>query len=113
MANDLVLAPDYVFDETPQYKTLISEFENGAEQRRAKRSGVTTEYRLIFKNRNSTDLGTITTLFSTKKGALTAFTWTHPISGSTLTVRFKDDSLTYSCPSYGLYNFEFTLITVA
>jgi phage-related protein len=112
MANDLILKPDYVFDENPQYKTLISQFENGAEQRRAKRSSAITEYKLVYKNRTATDLGTITTLFNSKKGTLTSFTWTHPISASTLTVRFKEDSLTYSNTSYGLYDFEFNLVSI-
>lgn len=112
MPNDLILNPDYVFDEEPQYRTLISQFENGAEQRRAKRSGAITEYKLVYKNRSQADLDTITALFHSKKGALTSFTWTHPISGSTLTVRFKEDTLKYSNVSYRLYNFEFSLTTI-
>ena len=113
MANDFILAPDYVFEQTPKYNTIISEFENGAEQRRAKRSTAITEYRLVYKNRDSTDLGTITTLFNAKLGALTAFTWTHPFSSETLTVRFKEDSLTYNNTSYGIYNIEFSLVSIA
>jgi len=113
MANEFVLPPDYDFEEIPTYKTLISEFENGAEQRRAKRSSAITEYKLVYNNLSSTDLGTITTLFSSKKGALTSFTWTHPISGSTLTVRYKEDSLNYRCTSFGRYYCEFNLITIA
>lgn len=112
MANEFLLAPDFVFDENPQYKTLISQFENGVEQRRAKRSSAITEYKLVYKNRSATDLGTVTTLFNSKKGALTSFTWTHPISAATLTVRFKEDSLTYSHTSCGLYDFEFTLVSI-
>jgi len=111
MPNDFILAPDYVFDETPQYKTLISQFENGAEQRRAKRSSAITEYKLIYKNRTASDLGIVTTLFNSKKGALTSLTWTHPISAATLTVRFKEDSLTFSNTSCGLYDFELSLIS--
>ena len=112
MANDLLINPSFVFDQTPQYKTLISEFENGAEQRRSKRSSAITEYRLIYKNISSTDKDTIVNLFGTKKGAYSSLTWTHPISSSTLTVRFKEDSLTYTNTSYGLYDLEFTLVTI-
>ena len=112
MADDLTLTPDFVFDQKSQYRTLISNFENGAEQRRAKRSSSITEYRLVYKNRNSTDLSTITTLFNSKKGALTAFTWTHPISSVSTTVRFKEDSLSYVYTAYGLYDIEFSLTTI-
>ena len=112
MPNDFVLVPDFVFDQKPQYRTLISAYENGAEQRRAKRAGAITEYRLVFKNRNATDLGTITTLFASKKGMLTSFTWTHPISGATVTVRFKEDSLSYAYNEAHTYDIEFTLTTI-
>lgn len=112
MPNEFLLAPDYVFEETPKYNTIISTFENGAEQRRAKRGSAITEWRLVYKNRSQADLDTITTLFNAKKGALMSFTWTHPISGATKTVRFKEDSLTYSNTSYLIYEFEFTLVTI-
>ena len=112
MANDLAINPSFVFEQTPQYKTLISTFENGAEQRRAKRSSAITEYKLVYKNIDSTDLATITNLFDTKKGAFSSLSWTHPITNSTLVVRFKDDSLTYSNTNYGLYDCEFTLVSI-
>jgi hypothetical protein len=109
MPNEFLLAPDFVFEETLQYKTLISQFENGAEQRRAKRSSAVTEY----KNRSATALGTVKTLFNNKMGALTSFTWTHPISAVTKTVRFKEDSLAYRYTTCGLYDFEFSLTDIA
>jgi uncharacterized protein (TIGR02217 family) len=112
MSNELTLKPDYTFNESPQYETIISQFENGAEQRRAKRSSAVIEYKLVYKNRSQVDLDTILALFNAKKGALTSFTWTHPISGSTLTVRFKEDSFSYTNVSYRLYNFEFSLVTI-
>ena len=34
--SDFNFKPDFVIEETVEYKTLISEFENGAEQRRRK-----------------------------------------------------------------------------
>ena len=110
--DDFYLAPDYVFDETPQYNTAISQFENGVEQRRQKWASSLTKYRLVYKNRDSTDKDTILTLFNATKGALTSFTWTHPISAATKTVRFVEDSLTISNTVYGLYDIEFTLQAV-
>jgi phage-related protein len=109
---DFSLVPDYTFEQKPQYKTLISNFENGAEQRRPKRSGAITEYKLVYKNRNSTDLGIITALFEARKGSALSFTWLHPISGVTLTVRFKEDSLNPLYTNYGSYDVEFTLTTI-
>jgi uncharacterized protein (TIGR02217 family) len=111
MPSDLVLAPDFVFETTPQFKSLISEAENGVEQRRPKWSQSRTSWRLQYKNRSATDLSTITTLFNTKKGASASFSWDNPDSG-TYTVRFKEDSFTYSMKAYGIYDFEFELIQV-
>jgi len=110
--SDFSLAPDYTFETTKEYKTLVSEFENGTEQRRQKWSAQRRSWKLVFKNRSATDLGTITTLFDAKKGALTSFTWTNPIDSTDYTVRFKEDSLSYSTDSYGLYNIQIELIEV-
>jgi hypothetical protein len=110
---DFELPSGFDFEEIPQFKTLISEFENGAEQRRAKRSGAITEYRLVYRNISQSDMDIITTLYNSSKGALTIFTWLHPISGSTITVRFKEDSLSFVCTSFGIYQCEFNLITIA
>lgn len=112
MPSDLVLKPDYVFETTPQHSTLISEFENGVEQRRNKWSQVRRAWRLVYKNRSLSDLNTILSRFDTSKGAYGSFTWDNPDTGVTYTVRFKDDSLTYSLKNYGIYDFEFELIQV-
>jgi len=109
---DFSLVPDYMFEQKPQYKTLISNFENGAEQRRSKRSSAITEYKLVYKNRGTTDIGIINALFTAKKGAALSFTWLHPISGVTLTVRFKEDSLNLVYTNYGSYDVEFTLTNI-
>lgn len=112
MPSDLTLNSDYTLETTPSYKTLVSTFENGVEQRRAKRASVIREWRLEYRNRSSADLGTIRTLFNSKYGALTSFTWDNPEDSTTYTVRFKEDSFTYAYKSYGIYDFSFTLVEV-
>lgn len=109
---DFSLAPDFTFETTKEFKTLISQFENGVEQRRAKWATGLRTWKLNYNNRTSTDLSTITTLFDTQKGALTSFTWTNPLDSTDYTVRFKEDSLNYSNSVYGLYNISFELIEV-
>jgi uncharacterized protein (TIGR02217 family) len=112
MPSDFTLAPDYTFETTKEYKTLVSEFENGVEQRRQKWSAQRRSWKLVYRNRSSSDLSTINTLFDNKKGMATSFTWDNPIDSTTYTVRFKADSLSYSTDYYGLYNIEFELIEV-
>jgi phage-related protein len=109
---DLTLAPDFQFATVRKFDTLITNFENGVEQRRAKRVSPICEYTLQYRNRTSSDLSTIKTLFNNKYGAYTSFTWTNPEDSTDYTVRFKEDSLKYTYKSYGIWDFEFTLITV-
>jgi phage-related protein len=107
--SDLSLTPDYVFDESPEYKTVISEFESGVEQRRAKQSTPVRRWTLRFITRTQADYNTITSLFATCYGALTAFTWTNPNDSTEYTVRFDSDKITFQRIAYQRYNFEFTL----
>lgn len=109
---DFTLVPDYSFETTRNWKTLISNFENGVEQRRQKWSANLKSWKLIYKNQSATDKGTILTLFEAKKGSFTSFTWTNPEDSTDYTVRFKEDSLVISFNSARLYDIEFELIQV-
>lgn len=112
MANDLILVPDYTFDLTPEYSTLISKFENGVEQRRSRRSRAIRKWKLSYKNRTDTDFNTIKTLFDQKYGAQGSLTWTNPDDSQTYTVRFDSDSLTFRRKAYNIYDFEFSIVEV-
>ena len=109
---DLTLNPDFVLSTTPTYQTLITQFENGVEQRRPRRATVIRSFKLIFKNRSASDLSTIQTLFTAKQGAYASWTWLNPDDSNTYTVRFKEDSLTWDLVSYQIYNFQFEIIEV-
>lgn len=109
---DLELSPDYQFQTTKKYDTLITSFESGVEQRRAKRANPVTEFTLQFRNRAAADLTTIDNLFAAQKGAFTTFTWLNPEDSVTYTVRFKEDSFRKVLVHYGIWDFEFTLTTV-
>lgn len=107
--SDLSTNPDYVYEEGVTFNTLVSEFENGTEQRRPRWSSDLRKFRLVYKNRPSSDFSTIKSLFETKKGRYTAFTWTNPNDSVEYTVRFDSDEITFENVTYGIYNFEFTL----
>jgi uncharacterized protein (TIGR02217 family) len=109
---DLTLAPDYTFDTTPSYSTIVSEFENGVEQRRARRATSIRKWRLGFINRTSDDVSTIQTLFDSMQGKLTAFVWTNPLDSQDYNVRFSDDEITFINKSYGIFDFEIGLTEV-
>ena len=109
---DLNLKPDFMYEQKPSWKTLVSSFENGAEQRRSKWSQSLVEYKLQFTNRPQAELDALLSLFNTKKGAFSSFTWAHPASSEDVVVRFKEDSLSYVAVAFGVYNFEFELVQV-
>lgn len=111
MAN-LTLSPDYVYEEKVNFKTLVTEFESGYEQRRAKWATPLRRFKLLYKARTSTDFGTIKSLFIEKLGAYDTFTWTNPNDSTTYTCRFVEDSLAFEEQAYDIYNFEFEIIEV-
>jgi len=107
---DFTTIPDFTFDETPQFLTLISEFENGTEQRRNKRANPVRKWHLVFRNRTKAEFETVRDFFISKKGSYSSFTWENPNNETEYTVRFGADSLTLSTPNPLIYNFEFDLI---
>jgi phage-related protein len=111
-SDDLTVAPDYVFEEEIKYSTAVSKFENGTEQRRALWSTPIRKFKLTFKNRNSTDAGTLRTLFNAQLGALTPFLWTNPNDSVQYSVRFEDDSFSLRQKAYGIFDAEFNLVQV-
>ncbi len=112
MPSDLTLKPDFVYEENIRFKTLVSEFENGYEQRRSKWAAPLRVFHLTYRNRSSSDLGTLKTLFTTKMGMATPFTWTNPNDSVEYSVRFQEDSFNFQNKAYGIYDVEFTLVQV-
>ena len=110
--SDFNYNPDFVVDETVQYKTLISEFENGVEQRRGKWANPLRKWTLRYKHRTKTEMENVRDFFMGKYGALTAFTWTNPNDSVEYTVRFIEDSFKFALKAYQLYDFDFDFIEV-
>lgn len=109
---DFSLAPDFVFHKKTNWDTLVSRFENGVEQRRARWGTAVKEWKLEYKNRPASEVTTVQTLFDNSKGAYSSFTWTNPVDSQEYTVRFKEDSLDVQAKAYGVYDFAFELIEV-
>jgi phage-related protein len=111
-ADDLTVSPDFTLPLTTAYKTLVSKFENGAEQRRAKWATPIRSWRLSFRNKSQTDKDTLQTLFASKLGRYGTFLWTNPLDSVQYTVRFDTDELQVSEKAYQIYDIEFDLIEV-
>ncbi len=109
---ELTLQPDFTYEPEDQFVTLVSTFENKAEQRRAKRSTARVGFSLMYINRSKVDYETMRAFFNARKGAYEAFDWTCKIDGVKRSVRFASDKLKYLWKSYNSYNWAFDLITV-
>jgi len=110
--SDFSWLPDFLIDEAVEYKTLVSEFENGAEQRRRKWQNPLSKWTLRFNNRTLSEMQAVRNFFKSKFGALMSFTWTNPNDAVEYTVRFVEDSFQFSRKAYGVYDFEFEFIEV-
>lgn len=112
MPADFTYLPDYVLEEEIGYGTLVSNFENGVEQRRAKRSSSIRKFSLNFNFRTKTDMQTIRDFFIAKLGQLTSFTWVNPNDSATYNVRFQQDSFKFSLVAPNIYSFKFDFVQV-
>ncbi len=110
--SEFTCLPDFVFEESLEYKTLVSEFENGAQQLRRKWQAPRHKWRLKFTSRTKSDMETVRDFFKSKYGALTAFTWTNPNDELEYAVRFVEDSFKFVMKAYQVYDFEFDLLEV-
>lgn len=111
-ADDLTIAPDFVYEEEIKYNTQISKFENGTEQRRALWSTPLRKFKLEFNNHVKADKDTIVALYNAKLGAYDTFLWTNPNDSVQYTVRFEEDSLAIKLKAFEVYDFSFNLVQV-
>lgn len=110
--SDFAYTPDFTLTEEPTFKTDITEYENGVEQRRKAWASARREWKLVFKNRTLTEINLIKSFFLGKYGAFSSFTWTNPNDSTEYTVRFKQDSFVFERKGYNAYDAETVFIQV-
>ncbi len=103
------LTPDFVFTQTTEFSTVMSEFENGAEQRRAKWASDFKKFDCRFENRPKTDFTTLQAFFEAREGKYDTFEFTNPEDSVVYTVRFDDDKLEISHKTALVYSFKLKL----
>lgn len=101
---------DGEFTEEHQYKTLVTEFESGAEQRRNKQPKRRI-FRLPF-TQFETEANEILDFFDSQQGRLSSFTWEHPDTGEVINVRFLNDKLERARIEGVAHDFTIDLIEV-
>ncbi len=99
--------PDKVITEVAGFRTLVSGFESGTEQRRAKWNTPLHAFSLTFAMRKTRIIKEIWDFYVARKGAAEAFyfttssQWLEP--SQTYTVRFAEDELTIESITEKLY----------
>lgn len=104
--------PDFVVEEEKSFNTLVSQFENGAEQRRSKWHLPLRRFRLQFNNRSLAEYAAVRDMFDDAMGAYDIFTWVNPVDSVSYTVRFEADSFRSLLKAYEIYDFSFGFVEV-
>lgn len=92
------------------FKTLISDYGTGTEQRRSKTSTGRLEISFPLKYLSSTDLSTLYNFYVARYGATVAFNFVY--NSVTYLVRFKDDGLSWEWFEANWASGSITLIQV-
>jgi hypothetical protein len=85
--------PTYSYTKQIGYKTLVSAFENGVEQRRNKWGQGKLTFTLTYAYLSTSDVTTLYNFYVSEKGSFTTFLFNDLSSTSAYTVRFVDDNL--------------------
>lgn len=83
--------PDFTWQPQFRRRVNITTFESGKEQR-SDRGAAPREWALTFTG-SAAELAEIEAFWEARRGPVESFLWTPPGATSTITVRFKDDTL--------------------
>ena len=85
----------YVFTEKIDFKTLVSAFENGYEQRRRKWAHGKRSFSLKYNVLTYNETDTLYDFYIARNGTYDAFSFVNPNDNQTYTVRFTDDQMSF------------------
>lgn len=95
-------------EEVLDYNVLVSEAENGSEQRRLRHDRALIGFKIKTPVLTKTQMQTYRTFMIGKYGALTSFTFTSPFDDVEYTVRFEANSFRTTYQS-GVFQSSFEL----
>lgn len=103
---DFTYVADSVIEEEIVYDTLISEADNGYEQRRYRRASSLRKFKLNFNNRLASEMQNVRDFFISKKGSYSSFTWVNPNDSATYTVRYSSDTFKFKRVAFNIFSFQ-------
>ena len=113
MASDFsTFIRGFPYKVTVNFDVLKTEFENGINQYRKKRSSSQREFELSFNVNTKAEMLEIRDYFIAREGIYDSFEFTEPLDSVTYTVRFKENSFVFERENIGSYNCQVTLVEV-
>lgn len=112
MAWDANWSPQFVSSYGPTYKTAITDFDSGKEQRRQKWTSPRRRFHLVYNAITKTQADLMRAEFESNKGAYTSISWTNPFDSTSYTVRFDSDSFKQEFITSTVCRLEFDFIQV-
>ena len=113
MASDFsTFIRGFPYKVTVNFDVLKTEFENGVNQYRKKRSSSQREFELSFNVNSKAEMLSIRDYFVAREGTYDSFEFTEPLDEVTYTVRFKENSFVFERENIGSYNCQVTLVEV-
>jgi phage-related protein len=104
--------PDRALEESIEYDTMVTGFENGVEQRRLRSANGRRIFKLTFRNRTDSEIDSIRTFWTGKYGSLTSFTWTNPNDATEYTVRFMENTFKITRTGYDSFDCQLGLMQI-
>lgn len=104
--------PSQTFSETVTFRTIISPFETGREQRRGKGTREKYSFKLVYDKRERTEIDVLWDFYIDQQGSLGAFNFQHPITGINYICRFVQDSMSREIFEYNIENTGLELVEV-
>jgi hypothetical protein len=96
----LSVNPVVPIKETTIRETVRAKYENGLVQTRSRWTSGRKRFRLRYEYLTADDFGSLDSFFAnTAQGGAVSFTWSHPQTGSSHTVRFASDELEWETPT--------------
>jgi len=108
MATFPSITPQYPFVEVTQYGNLINDIW-GKEKRR-NLWGPKKGFHLKYDHISLSDARSIVEFFDARRGNYESFSWTHPLTDVSYTVRFAESNITRKEVGVNAFNIEFDLV---
>lgn len=102
----------YSFGKEIEFRTLVSNFENGAEQRRAKWSQGKRKFTVTYNAVSPANMTILYDFYVARKGSFESFNFTDPITSTVYAVRFVDNKMSFEEFTYNVRRTGLQMIQV-